>query len=76
MIDRKRFDVQEKINSADLAERQRAIKDLSAVKSKYESFNQIKSVPVNKISIINIKLLFDLKTFYMVVMFVQKQFFA
>ena len=51
-------EVRENINSSDLATRERAMKDLPLAKSKYESFSQIKSIPVNQISAINIKLNF------------------
>jgi len=41
-----------------LAVREKAIKDLSAAKNKFESYNQIKMEPVNQIQAINIKLEF------------------
>lgn len=51
-------EVQNNINSSELAVKEKAIKELPAAKAKYEQFNQIKNQPVNQINAINIKMNF------------------
>lgn len=51
-------EIMENINSSDLSVKEKAMKNLSAAKNKYESFNQISTVPINQTNAINIKMNF------------------